>query len=147
MGDDYEVGYGKPPRHTQFKKGRSGNPKGRPKGSQNFATQVRQVLNDPVDVNDKTGRRRVSTQMAGLLRLRERALKGDAKALDRMLQLARDHNSEAGDGLDQAGLSLSDQAILDNYNARQRRREERAAEPKPEQSAAASGMPEEDGDD
>jgi hypothetical protein len=29
---DYEVGYGRPPRHTQFKPGQSGNPKGRPKG-------------------------------------------------------------------------------------------------------------------
>ena len=30
-GDDYEVGYGRPPAHTQFKKGQSGNPRGRPK--------------------------------------------------------------------------------------------------------------------
>ena len=31
----YEVGYGKPPKSTQFKPGRSGNPKGRTKGSRN----------------------------------------------------------------------------------------------------------------
>lgn len=32
---DYEVGYGKPPAETRFKKGQSGNPNGRPKGSRN----------------------------------------------------------------------------------------------------------------
>ncbi len=32
MSEKYDVGYGKPPRHSRFKKGRSGNPAGRPKG-------------------------------------------------------------------------------------------------------------------
>lgn len=39
MSDDYEVGYGKPPKHTQYKPGQSGNPDGRPKGSKNKRTE------------------------------------------------------------------------------------------------------------
>lgn len=41
---NYEVGYRRPPRQTRFKKGRSGNPRGRPPGSRNFASLVDVLL-------------------------------------------------------------------------------------------------------
>ena len=41
--DGYEVGYRKPPKHSQFKPGQSGNPNGRPRGA-SLATQVRNLL-------------------------------------------------------------------------------------------------------
>jgi Family of unknown function (DUF5681) len=47
---DYEVGYGKPPRHTRFKKGQSGNPRGRPNGSKNLSTLLSETLSEPVIV-------------------------------------------------------------------------------------------------
>ena len=52
---DYEVVYGKPPRHTRFKKGQSGNPRGRPSGSKNLTTLLGEVLNELVVVAESGG--------------------------------------------------------------------------------------------
>ena len=49
---DYAVGYGKPLRHTGFQKSRSGNPKGRPKGSKNLATLLAEALDEKVQVTE-----------------------------------------------------------------------------------------------
>jgi hypothetical protein len=57
---DYEVGYGKPPRHTRFKKGQSGNPRGRPKESKNLATLLKEALNEHVIVAENGGRRKIT---------------------------------------------------------------------------------------
>lgn len=44
------VGYGRPPRNTRWRKGQSGNPSGRPKGSRNLHTEVIEALTAPVEV-------------------------------------------------------------------------------------------------
>ena len=44
MAEDYEVGYGKPPRHSRFTKGYSGHPEGRPKGATNVRTEMKRLL-------------------------------------------------------------------------------------------------------
>ncbi len=121
MSKKYEVGYGKPPKHTQFKKDQSGNPKGRPKGSRNFSTDVKDTLKEPVRLTKGGKRKTVSTQHATLLRLREKALSGDARALDRMIELARTYNDE---DIAQAAAELSstDAEILEAYNERLLRR-------------------------
>lgn len=122
MSKNYEVGYGKPPKHTRFKKGRSGNPKGRPKGHHNFKTDVVDTLSMPVSVKDQGRKKTVSTQQAALLRLREKALGGDARALDRLIDLASLHNDEEIADAAAAALMPSDKAILEGYAERLRRR-------------------------
>ena len=61
---DYEVGYGKPPRHTRFEPGRSGNPRGRPPGAKNMKTLLSKALNELVVVTEPGGRRKVSKRKA-----------------------------------------------------------------------------------
>ena len=116
---DYEIGYGKPPKHSRFKKGQSGNRKGRPKGSRNFRTDVKKTLNEPVRLTKDGKRKSVSTQHAALMRLREKALSGDARSLDRLLELARNYNDEEFAEAASA-LSATDQEILDAFKRRVR---------------------------
>jgi hypothetical protein len=113
----YKVGYGKPPQHTRFAPGRSGNPKGRPKGVRNFGTDVKATLKAPVKVTRDGRPRKVSTQEAMLFRLREKALNGDARALDRLLQLAQTYNNEDVMA-DVASLGADDAMVLETYRAR-----------------------------
>ena len=113
---EYEIGYRRPPVHSQFQKGVSGNPRGRQKGVRNFNVDVKRSLKIPVTLSENGKNRKVSTQEALLLRLREKALKGDARALDRLLALAQIHNVEPpADLKDAAFASADDQAILDAY--------------------------------
>lgn len=85
--EDYKVGYGKPPKHTRFEKGRSGNAKGRPKGSVNVATLLGQLLNEriPVTQNGRTQKRSRLELM--LITSTNKAVKGDIKALASVFSL------------------------------------------------------------
>jgi hypothetical protein len=78
--DDHEVGYCKPPGHTQFVKGHSGNPKGRPKGSQNLATILAKVGRERVKVTENGRTRHITKFEATMLQLMNKAVSGDPHA-------------------------------------------------------------------
>ena len=112
------VGYGKPPKKSQFKKGKSGNPKGRPKGSSNFSTYLDAMLKSPVTISDNGRSKKVTTMEASLARLREQALKGNPRALASLLDLAERHGLEQAEKESEHLLSKDDQAIFEVYTAR-----------------------------
>ena len=103
---DYEVGYGKPPRHTRFQKGQSGNPKGRKPDSQNLKTIFRKLLFEPVKVKVNGKIRRMPAIEACLMNQRTQALKGDGKALDRCVRLATMADRVAPEHDDPAGQAV-----------------------------------------
>src|SRR5712675_903798 len=114
--DGFTVGYKKPPQHSRFQPGRSGNPRGKQKGVRNLGSDVKRTLEVPVRLNEQGRARRVSTQEAALLRLREKALKGDARSLDQLLELAKIFNNGAAvESVGDEALAAEDQAILDAY--------------------------------
>jgi hypothetical protein len=115
-GNGYTVGYCKPPTHSQFRPGQTGNPAGRRKGVHNLMTDVRRTLRVPVSVREGGRSRKISTQEGALMMLREKALKGDQRALDRVIELACRFNNEPAAESAQA-LSIDDQAILAAYTA------------------------------
>ena len=78
---DHEVGYGKPPRHRQFVKGQSGNPRGRPPGAKNLKALLSKALNELVIVTENGGRRKISKREAIITQLVNRSAQADLKAI------------------------------------------------------------------
>jgi hypothetical protein len=87
MSRNYEVGYGKPPMGSRFKQGRSGNPKGRPRGTRNLKTDLRELLQQKVAIREGERTVQISGQQALLKSTFIRALKGDARATTNILNL------------------------------------------------------------
>lgn len=78
--DKKAVGYCSPPEHSRFKKGRSGNPKGRPKSPEDAYTVLQRVLKRKV--RPKGSERQMPISEALIRKLKEVALTGDRRALD-----------------------------------------------------------------
>lgn len=76
---EYEVGYGKPPKNTRFKKGQSGNPKGRLKGRKNMSTIVSNVLDRNVTITENGQTRKVKFMEALVNQMAAKALNGSTR--------------------------------------------------------------------
>jgi hypothetical protein len=118
MGDemklpDYEVGFGKPPAGTRFKKGQSGNPKGRPKGTLNIASVLARTLREKVVVNEN-GRRKVITKLeAAVKQLVNKAASGDLYALRHLANLVASAEERAAQSpVAASSLSEDDQKVV-----------------------------------
>src|SRR5256885_8603942 len=117
---DYVVGYGKPPLHTRFQKGRSGNPNGRPRGTKNMSTLLSDALNGSVVVIENGRRKRITKREAIVTQLVNRSASADLKATQIVLAMLRDVESQADSSADPAVFSEADQQIIRRIQARLR---------------------------
>lgn len=105
---DYEVGYGKPPASGRFVKGKSGNPKGRPRGSKNkpsvklsfnaFVDVCLREMDRPVQVKEGGEPVELSFFEAAVRRLSHKAIQGDHRSAKLLIDLRREaENARMGE--------------------------------------------------
>jgi hypothetical protein len=86
MAEEYEVGYGKPPQHTHFKKGRSGHPAGRPRGSTNVTSELKGLLAAKTTIKVNGVVQKVPTARAICLALIQKAMSGNVAAFSKIVE-------------------------------------------------------------
>ena len=126
------VGYGAPPMATRFKKGVSGNPKGRPKGSLNVTTLFIKALHEKVVIIENGKRKKVTNLEAVLKQLVKKAASGEPRAQRQLFELAKDAEAkQSAQGAQESILSEPDREViagimkrLQNTNGDQREQKE-----------------------
>ena len=115
---DYEVGYSKPPRQSQFKKGQSGNPKGRPGGAKNLSTLLSEALNEPVIVTENGRHRKITKRQAAFKQLVNEAAKGNWRALKLLVDILQDIERRTEPETAESSFSAADEKVIEQLMAR-----------------------------
>ena len=118
MTKNYEIGFKKPPKKNQFEKGQSGNPKGRPKCTKNLKTDLEEELQELIHLKEGGKEKHVSKQRALIKALMAKAVKGDARAANLLLNMIlKVLIPTQVDDVDEI-LSADDLAILEAFKKR-----------------------------
>lgn len=126
--DNYEIGYGKPPKKNQFKKGKSGNPNGRPKGGKNLKTDILEELAERIAIQESGKIKKITKQRAMVKSLVAKGIKGDAKATTSLFAMVLKMLGDEIDANEELQPTAGDLQILERFEARLR--EKIAAEAK-----------------
>jgi hypothetical protein len=89
-GPTYEVGYGKPPKANQFRKGRSGNPRGRKQGEENTIAVFKRIVLKGVKINDGEKVRTIPIAQAVILKNYQAAVQKNPFAMNNIYRAAED---------------------------------------------------------
>lgn len=134
---DYDVGYGKPPVHSQFKKGQSGNRNGNPKGAKSFKGLIQQELDAPIIVQSNGKRSKTTKRRAAATQIANAAARGDPKAIKTIMEIEEPTEAASAELAPATGGELSDADHLTLQHAL-----ERFKRPVPPPVIAPSGIEE-----
>jgi Family of unknown function (DUF5681) len=118
---DYKVGPGKPPLHTRFKKGQSGNPRGRqPKELPELLVAA---LNQPVTATENGRPRQITKREAVIAQLVDKSAGADLRATKMLLDILKDIEKQARPAPppEPAPFTEADEEVVQNLFARLRR--------------------------
>jgi hypothetical protein len=112
---DYEVGYGRPPKETRFRPGRSGNPTGYRKASPTIGVRLRDLMNSKVSVTEHGRTRRISRLDVMLHQLTNDAMRGDQRALKLLMEFLHRYDAEVEGSVSTEEMTSEDLEILSDY--------------------------------
>ena len=120
--DDDRVGYKRPPKHTRFKPGQSGNPKGRPKHARNLKTEFLEELGEVIRIREGDREMKISKQRAFVKALVAAAIKGDMRAASALVSFCNRAFGKEPEDDQPPSPAPDDIEILDEFVAREVRR-------------------------
>src|ERR1700683_1811713 len=91
---DYEVGYCRPPKETQFRPGQSGNPTGSHKGGKTIGARLQELVNSKVTVTERGRSRRISRLDVMLRQLTNDTMRGDQRAFRLLMEFLHRFGAE-----------------------------------------------------
>ena len=137
---EHDSGYGRPPKHSQFRKGQSGNPRGRPKSATSFKADLAAELQEKLALTENGKERKITKQRAFIKTLTAAAIKKDIRAVNALLACMKYFGVGEEERVTE-NVDIEDLDLLETYVDQQRKQRDRSASDSQKGKAKLSKRP------